>query len=160
MKTIEAAIELVEYGEVEKGLAQLASLLPDANDNEKYSIAEVYYQFGFLEEAKELLLSLLANYPNESELILLLTEVFIDLDEEERATLLLDQIDEGDAEYPRALVLLADLYQMQGLDEVAEQKLLKAKSLLPHHPIVLFALGEFYSGRGNYKQSIPYYEDV
>ncbi len=160
MKTIEAAIELIESGEVEKGLAELERLLQHTNDHEKYSIAEAYYQFGFLGEAKKLILSLLTNYPEESELKLLLTEVYIDLDEEESAINLLDQIDESDPEFPRALLLLADLYQMQGLDEVAEQKLLKAKSLLPKHSIILFALGEFYSGRGNYNQSIPYYEEV
>jgi tetratricopeptide (TPR) repeat protein len=160
MKTIQAAIELVEFGEVEKGLGELARILPTANDDEKYVIAEAYYQFGFLEEAKELLISLVTIYPNESELLLLLAEAHIDLDEEEQAISLLDQVDEEDGEYPRALLLLADLYQMQGLDEVAEHKLLKAKELLPNNEIILFALGEFYSGRGNYKQSIPFYEEV
>ncbi|WP_246942170.1 tetratricopeptide repeat protein [Bacillus pinisoli] len=160
MKTIQAAIELVEYGEVEKGLAELSNLLPQATDDEKYSVAEAYYQFGFLEEAKALLISLLDLYPNESELLLLLAEVHIDLDEEEQSIELLSNVEEEDEEYPRALLLLADLYQMQGLDEVAEQKLLKAKELLPNNAIISFALGEFYSGRGNYKQSIPYYEGV
>jgi tetratricopeptide (TPR) repeat protein len=160
MKTIQAAIELVEFGEVEKGLGELTRILPSANDDEKYVIAEAYYQFGFLEEARALLISLVNIYPNESELLLLLAEVHIDLDEEEQAITLLDQVDEEDSEYPRALLLLADLYQMQGLDEVAEHKLLKAKELLPSNAIILFALGEFYSGRGNYKQSVPYYEEV
>ncbi|WP_456278556.1 tetratricopeptide repeat protein [Bacillus sp. AK128] len=160
MKTIQAALELVEYGEVEKGLAELERLLPKASDDDKYSVASAYYQLGFLEEAKALLISLLEIYPTESELLLLLAEVYIDLDEEEQAIVLLDQVDEEDEEYPRALLLLADLYQMQGLDEVAEQKLLKARNLLPNHSIIQFALGEFYSGRGNYKQSIPYYEKV
>jgi tetratricopeptide (TPR) repeat protein len=160
MKTIQAALELVENGEVEKGLNELSKLLPQATDDEKYSISEAYYQLGFLEEAKALLISLLGIYPNESELLLLLAEIHIDLDEEEQAIELLGEVDEEDNEFPRALLLLADLYQMQGLDEVAEQKLLKAKLLLPNNPIIQFALGEFYSGRGNYKQSIPYYEDV
>jgi tetratricopeptide (TPR) repeat protein len=160
MKLIEEAIELVENGEVEKGLSQLAGFLQNANDDEKYLIAEAYYQFGFLEESKELLISLVHAYPNESELVLLLAEVYIDLDEEEKAIELLAEVTEEDPEFPRTLILLADLYQMQGLDEVAEQKLLQAKELLPDHAIILFALAEFYSGRGHYKKSIPYYEKV
>jgi tetratricopeptide (TPR) repeat protein len=160
MKSIQEAVELVENGEVEKGLSQLAGFLPNANDDEKYYIAEAYYQFGFLEEAKELLISLLDAYPTESELLLLLAEVYIDLDNEENAIDLLANVKEDDPEYPRTLILLADLYQMQGLDEVAEQKLFQAKELLPNHAIILFALAEFYSGRGNYKKSVPFYEEV
>jgi tetratricopeptide (TPR) repeat protein len=160
MRSIQEALELVENGEVEKGLSQLAGLLSKASDDEKYYIAEAYYQFGFLEEAKDLLLSLLAEYPNESEVLLLLAEVYIDMDKEEEAIDLLANVSEDDSEYPRTLILLADLYQMQGLDEVAEQKLLLAKDLLPNQAIILFALAEFYSGRGNYKKSIPFYEEV
>ncbi|KAA0550249.1 tetratricopeptide repeat protein [Bacillus sp. BGMRC 2118] len=160
MKSIYAAIDLIENGDVEKGLSELASYIPKANDDELFSIAETYYQYGFLDEAKELLRKLLVQYPGESELILLLAEILIDLDEEEQAITLLDTVDKTDSEYPRALLLLGDLYQMQGLDEVAEQKLLQAKEILPENTIIAFALGEFYSGRGQYKNSIPYYKSV
>jgi tetratricopeptide (TPR) repeat protein len=160
MTSIQEAVNLLETGEVEKGLDQLNVLSSSGNDDEKFYIAQMYYQFGFLEEAKRLANELLNKYPDESEIRLLLAEILIDLDDEEAAIDMLDQVDESDSEYPRTLILLADLYQMQGLDEVAEQKLLKAKSLIPNQPIILFALGEFYSGRGNYKQAINYYEEV
>lgn len=160
MKSIQAAMDLIENGDVEKGLSDLANYIPKANDDELFSIAEAYYQYGFLEDAKGLLLNLLEKYPLESELILLLSEIYIDLDEEEQAIQVLGKVVESDSEYPRALLLLADLYQMQGLDEVAEQKLLQAKELLPDNIIIDFALGEFYSGRGQYKNSIPYYKSV
>ncbi|MBM6619850.1 tetratricopeptide repeat protein [Bacillus suaedaesalsae] len=160
MKSIHAAMDLIENGDVEKGLSELASIIPKANDDELFSIAETYYQYGFLEEAKDLLRKLLERYPGESDLILLLAEILIDLDEEEQAISFLGTVEKTDSEYPRALLLLGDLYQMQGLDEVAEQKLLQAKELLPDNTIIDFALGEFYSGRGQYKNSIPYYKSV
>lgn len=33
--------------------------------------------------------------------------------------------------YVQSLLLVADLFQMQGFDDVAEQKLLKAKEMMP-----------------------------
>ena len=42
--------------------------------------------------------------------------------------LLLDKIDSTIAVFPEVLLLLADLYQMNGLFEVSEQKLLTAKN--------------------------------
>ncbi|MFD1738539.1 tetratricopeptide repeat protein [Bacillus salitolerans] len=160
MNLIEKAVRFLEYGDVEKGLSQLEKLSQSVNDEEKFFIAHSYYQFGFIEEARNLANILLERYPAESEILLLLAEIYIDLDDEEEAIQLLGRVSGTDSEYPRALILLADLYQMQGLDEVAEQKLLQAKTLKPGNPIIMFALGEFYSGRGNYRQSIPYYEAV
>ncbi len=43
-----------------------------------------------------------------------------------------------------ALLLEADLYQLQGMPEVSERKLLQAKELLPDEVIIDFALGELY----------------
>ena len=47
---------------------------------------------------------------------------------EEEAILILEKIHEDDPSFPESLLLLADLYQMEGLYEVSEQKLLKAKA--------------------------------
>ena len=44
--------------------------------------------------------------------------------------------------------LEADLYQLQGMPEVSERKLLQAKELLPNEVIIDFALGELFYQQG------------
>ncbi len=59
---------------------------------------------------------------DEGELYILAAEIAIDLDEEEDAIEWLLEIKEEDSTFLQAQLLLADLYQLQGLDEVAEDK--------------------------------------
>lgn len=159
-KEIETAIALVEAGKVSEGLSRLEKAETRVDDDDKFRIAELYYEWGHLKKAKSIAEELLNRYPGESELIFFLAEIMIDTDEEEQAIDMLSNIDSEDADYVRALLLLADIYSSQGLDEVAEQKLLEAKRLSPDEPVVTFALAEFYFSLGNYTQSIPYYEQV
>jgi tetratricopeptide (TPR) repeat protein len=79
---------------------------------------------------------------------------------EEEAILELEKVHPDDASFPESLLLLADLYQMEGLYEVSEQKLLLAKKMLPDEVIVDFALGEFYSEEGKFIEAITCYEKV
>jgi tetratricopeptide (TPR) repeat protein len=127
-------------------------------DEELFLLAEELHQIGFLNEAKELYEILLQTYADEGELKILLSEVLLDLDQEDQAISYLDSIAEMDPDYPRALLLLADLYQMQGLVEVSELKLQKAKDVLPDEPIIDFALGELYASSGNYVDAVKYFE--
>ena len=157
---IEEAIQLVEGGEVEKGLKKLRKLKNKANHQEKYQIAECFVQWGLLDEAKEIIEELLLLYPDEGQLYVLAAEVYVDMDNEDEALDLLNEIKEEDPAYPQALMLMADLYQSQGLDEVAEQKLLEAKKVLPNEAVIDFGLGEFYLSKGDYKKSIPYYRSA
>ena len=70
------------------------------------------------------------------------------------------EVNENDPVFLQGQLLLADLYQMQGLHEVAEQKLLRAIELAPNESIVAYGLGEFYFERGDYKKSIRYFKQV
>ncbi|WP_231686754.1 lipopolysaccharide assembly protein LapB [Bacillus sp. JCM 19034] len=99
---------------------------------------------------------LLLLYPDEGELYTFAAELLIDMDEEDEAIEMLNEIKEDDPVYLQAQLLLADLYQMQSLDEVAEQKLLNAVKKAPDEPIISYGLGEFYLSRGDYGKSIPY----
>lgn len=158
--TIEKGIDLVENGQIEEGLRILRQNVNKATDEEKFLIAEKFMQWGFVEEALQIANELLSVYPDEGQLYILAAEASIDLENEEKALELLQQVDENDPSYLQALVLMADLYQMQGLDEVAEQKLLTAKKKNPDEILIDFGLGEFYLSKGNYKKSIPYYKNV
>lgn len=154
------AINLVNKGETEKGLNLLANIQPTLHDEEKLQLAEEYYQWGIIDKAHEIIEELHFLYPEETQITLFLAELFLDLEKEEEAIDLLNTITSDHEAYPQALLLLADLYQMQGLAEVSEQKLLEAKQLLPDEPIADFALGEFYFHQGQYKHAIPYYKAI
>ncbi|KGX92155.1 hypothetical protein N781_17800 [Pontibacillus halophilus JSM 076056 = DSM 19796] len=158
MHGIEQAIQLLNAGRSEEGIDRLRSELSTAGDEEKYTIAEVFMQFGLRDEARDLLNELKQQYPDEHELTLTLAEIAIDEEDDERAMDLLNTIPEDDEQYVTALVQLADLYQTQGLFEVAEQKLLTAKQYEPSEPVIDFALGELAFSTGDYQKSIPYYE--
>ncbi|MDV2887708.1 hypothetical protein RYX45_21295, partial [Alkalihalophilus pseudofirmus] len=51
-------------------------------------------------------------------------------------------------------------YQMQGLYEVSENKILQAKELLPNEIIIDFALGELYGEQGEIAKAMKAYETV
>lgn len=156
MKWLQDVVKKIERGDVENGIKLLEKNERKANDEEKYTIAELYYELGHVDKAKQLVDELLRTYPNDSHLILFSAELFIDLGEEQEAISILTEIDEKEEAFVRAQLLLADLYQMQSLDEVAEQKLLLAEKKAPDEPIISYGLGLFYLDRGDYVKSIPY----
>ncbi|WP_245805811.1 tetratricopeptide repeat protein [Bacillus alkalicellulosilyticus] len=153
---IEDVISLIESGDIETGLAQLAKLEQTGDHETTYMVAQAYYQLGHLTNAKRLIDELIMLYPDEGELYTFAAEILIDSDEEDEAIDMLLEIKEQDSAFLQAQLFLADLYQMQGLEEVAEQKLLKAAKLAPNEEIVALGLGEFYLERGDYQKSIPY----
>ncbi|WP_243386600.1 tetratricopeptide repeat protein [Bacillus kexueae] len=157
---IQKVIEYVEAGRTEEGLAQLKKIEKSAHDEEKFLIADLYYQWGMVEDALRIAEDLQLLYPEEADITLLLSEIYMELDEEEKVIQLLSTIPSSHPSYPRSLILLADLYQLQGLPEVSEQKLLEAKSLLPDEKIIDFALGELYFHLAQYKKAISAYELV
>ncbi|WP_172713566.1 tetratricopeptide repeat protein [Geobacillus sp. E263] len=160
MKRIEEIVRLVENGEVDKALALVPDIKKNGSDEEKYELADYLYSWGMLEEAKELLEELSLRYPDEGEVRLFLAEVYTELEEEEKALEILEQIDEDDPLFARACLIAADLYQMQGLEEVSERKLQQAYEKMPDEPIIQFALAELYFSTGQYPKSIPFYEKV
>ncbi len=157
---IKKALTLIDKGQIEAAINELKNVCEQSDDQTKYSIAELYYELGFVDLAKEIVTELLMYYPDEGELCTFMAELLIDLGEEDEAIEILLEINETDPVYVQAQLLLADLYQLQGLDEVAERKLLNAERIVPDEPVVLFGLGEFYIARGDYLKSIPYYKRV
>ncbi|MED1017992.1 tetratricopeptide repeat protein [Bacillus atrophaeus] len=155
---IQEAIKLVEAGETEKGLNTLSKAEKQLHDEDKAIAAQLYYEWGNADKAISLISDLHDLYPEETELTNFYAELLIDIDEEEKALAVLETIPDTDASYPESLLLMADLYQMQGLFEVSEQKLLKAKSILEDEPVIDFALGELYYTQGAYAKAIQYFK--
>lgn len=160
MDTILRAIELVEKNQIREALRLLEEYAPQANDDEQFTIAELYLKWGFLDEAALILTDLLQKYPDESDLKVSLADIYIEKEDDEAAIEILAEITEDDPAYIQVLVQLADLYQAQGLFEVAEQKLLTAKQALPNEIIIDFALGELFHSIGEFNKAITYYEKV
>ncbi|HHT7236561.1 MULTISPECIES: tetratricopeptide repeat protein [Bacillus] len=160
MQNFEQAVSYIENGEAEKGLQLLKEQLQVANDEEKYDIARYYHTLGFTDEALAITEDLRLLYPEESEFTVFLAELYIDLDKEDEAIEVLHDIPENDDLYVQSLLLVADLFQMQGFDDVAEQKLLKAKEIMPEEPVITFGLAELYSSKGEEQKAITYYESL
>ena len=153
-------ITQLENGQHEEALIGYEQILTFGSNEERFLLAEEFFQYGFIKESQNLIQRLLEIYPEEGELLVLLAETFIELGNEEQAILILEKIHVEDSSFPESLLLLADLYQMEGLYEVSEQKLLKAKGLLPNEIVIDFALGETYAEQGKFSDAIRCYEKV
>ncbi|CAH0345537.1 tetratricopeptide repeat protein [Bacillus sp. CECT 9360] len=160
MNIVEKTVQLLKKGEFEEARIHVERVTASESTEDMLELAEEMLQLGFIDEAKNLYQQLLRLYPGVGELILSLAEILIDNDQEDEAFLLLEQIGQDDEVYPSALLLEADLYQMQGMDEVSEQKLLKASTLLPKEPLIDFALGELYYQQGRDNDAITHYLKV
>ena len=160
MDVIRQAIQLMENNQSDEAIEQLESYIPQANDEALLNIAELYMQWGFLENAITLLKKLINKFPEEQSLKIVLAECLIDCERDEEAIDILHRIDQNDPHYLQALLQMADLYQAEGLYEVAEMKLLEAKKIDVKEPIIDYALGEFYFSLGDYSRALLYYEKI
>lgn len=160
MEKINKIITLLENGQHDLALKKYEAILRNGSNDERLVLGEELFRYGFLEEAKKLYERLLESYPEEGEILVSLAEIFIEQGEEDEAIQTLSKINEDDPSYPESLLLQADLYQMEGLFEVSEQKLLQAKSSLPNEVIIDFALGELYLEQGRFIEAIRSYEKV
>ncbi|MHC0036123.1 tetratricopeptide repeat protein [Pseudoneobacillus sp. C159] len=160
MQIVTEIISLLEDGHVESAMKKYTNVLKQENAEIQFVLGEELFQLGFLEEAKALFEVLLKKYPEEGEILVNLAEINLDLGNEDLALDFLEKISEYDASFPQGLLLQADLYQMQGLYEVSEHKLLKAKEILPNEKIIDFALGELFREQGKLIEAIQAYELV
>ncbi|KIY20781.1 MULTISPECIES: tetratricopeptide repeat protein [Mesobacillus] len=160
MAAVKEITNLIENGQLDKAMSAYREILDHGKDEEKFLLSEELFRYGFMEETEALMESLVKNYPDEGELLVLLAETRIELGKEEEAMLALEKVEKDDPAFPQALLLLADLYQMEGLYEVSENKLLEAKRLLPDETVIDFALGELYAHQGRLAEAISHYETV
>lgn len=154
-------IEELEHGHTSEALAALEQLEKTGTDEDRLAVADLYIELGLSDRAVDLLAPLYVEYAGNAGVALLLAECYIDLDREEEAISVLEQVDTSDMEYgPRSLVLLADLYQSQGLDEVALAKLKEARDLAPEEPLLAYGLAELYMTLGAFDQAVPLFAEI
>lgn len=160
-QVLNGIIEELEHGHTSEALATLEQLEKTGTDEDRLAVADLYIELGLSDRAVNLLAPLYVEYAGNAGVTLLLAECYIDLDREEEAISVLEQVDTTDMEYgPRSLVLLADLYQSQGLDEVALAKLKEARNLAPEEPLLAYGLAELYMTLGAFDQAVPLFAEI
>lgn len=115
---------------------------------------------GFLEEAQQIFTQLVENSPETGALYIPLAEIAIDNNQVEEAFEFLEKVTTDDEAYPQSLLVTADLYQMLGIPEVSEAKLLEVQTYLPEEPLIDFALGELYFSNDQFGEAIARYQKL
>ncbi|MCM3610944.1 tetratricopeptide repeat protein [Planococcus sp. MERTA32b] len=160
MATVEEIQKAVELGDMGKLNALLDSYLLDGDPDEQYGLSEWLGEIGFVEEAVKVLEHLEYLFPEESQLKIDRANLLIEADREDEALNLLMEVPKDDEYYSQALVTLADLFQLQGLMEAAENRLNEAIALLPDEPLLLQAKAELLLDSGRYLESAKIYQDL
>ncbi|EHI68685.1 CDC27 family protein [Streptococcus ictaluri] len=117
------------------------------------ALAEYLESIGFLSHAKRIYQQLQETYP---EVLINLAQIAAEDGQIEEAFLYLDQIPSDSPDYIASLLVMADLYDMEGLTDVAREKLLKA-SQLSQEPLIIFGLAEIEMALEHYQEAIEQY---
>ncbi|HFI0453189.1 TPA: hypothetical protein ACGOYY_001150 [Streptococcus suis] len=131
------------------------ALAEDGNDT-LLSLAAYLESIGFFPQAAQIYDQLKETYP---EVVLNLAQIAFEDGLVEEAFAYLEEISEDSPAYVEALLVKADLYQAEGLSDVAREKLLEA-SHLSDEPIILFGLAELDMELEYFKEAISYYAQM
>ncbi len=121
-----------------------------------YELATYLEGIGFYPQAKEIYLKIVENFP---EVNLNLAAIASEDGQIEEAFAYLEEIQADSDWYVSALLLKADLYQMEGLTDVAREKLLEALSY-SDDPLLILGLAELDSELENYQEAIQGYAQL
>ncbi|MGT2906389.1 tetratricopeptide repeat protein [Streptococcus dentiloxodontae] len=119
-------------------------------------LADYLESIGFLPQAKTVYEHLRSDFP---EVNINLAQIAAEDGDSDKAFLYLDAVAEDSKDYLSALMVMADLYQMEGLTDVARDKLLQANQL-SDEPLVIFGLAELEFELGNFDEAIRYYAQL
>lgn len=158
---VETSLEKIAQGHIDDGLDEIQRLLehPQMTDELRFEVSQSLYQFGFLDEAIDLLEPLQLLYADVSEISLTLAEMYLEKNKMNEALDLLTTITAEDPEFVRAVLLIAESYRLQGLYEVAEQKIRDVLESDESERSVLFsALGEIYYEQEQYTLALTAFE--
>ena len=131
------------------------ALLEDS-DSILLDLAEYLESIGFFLQAKRIYNKLAPLYPQVNLNLAAIASEDGDLEE---AFGYLEEISSNDPWYVNALLIKADLYQMEGLTDVAREKLVEA-SQLSDDPIITFGMAEIDFELGNFTQAIKEYASL
>ena len=121
-----------------------------------YELATYLEGIGFYPQAKEIYLKIVEDFP---EVHLNLAAIASEDGQIEEAFAYLEEIQADSDWYVSALLLKADLYQLEGLTDVAREKLLEALSY-SDDPLLILGLAELDSELENYQEAIQGYAQL
>ena len=144
----------------EQDLAKAEHYFAEALENDPsdllYELATYLEGIGFYPQAKEIYLKIVEDFP---ELHLNLATIASEDGQIEEAFAYLEEIQADSDWYVSALALKADLYQLEGLEDVAREKLLEALSY-SEDPLLILGLAELDSELENYQEAIQGYAQL
>ena len=121
-----------------------------------YELATYLEGIGFYPQAKEIYLKIVEDFP---EVHLNLAAIASEDGQIEEAFAYLEEIKSDSDWYVSALALKADLYQLEGLTDVAREKLLEALNY-SEDPLLILGLAELDSELENYQEAIQGYAQL
>ncbi len=126
------------------------------SEEELLDLADYLESIGFFPQAKRIFEKLVPDYPAS---YISLAAIASDDGDLEQAFAYLEEIQPGSDWYVAALLAKADLYQLEGLPDVAREKLAKAAALTDE-PLVTFGLAEIDLELGDFSQAIKEYAQL
>lgn len=156
----EKMLDALSSGQLDTVQKLFAQSLRHDSDEMIYSLAEELYALGFLNQSRRAYKKLLDKFPDEDDIRTALADIAIEDGQIDEAQDYLAQIRPSSSSYLQALLVKADIYQTEGLNESAELSLLQAEKIAPDEIIIQFALAEFYFANQSYHQAIPRYRSL
>ena len=126
------------------------------SEEELLDLADYLESIGFFPQAKRIFEKLAPDYPAS---YISLAAIASDDGELEQAFAYLEEIQPSSDWYVAALLAKADLYQLEGLPDVAREKLAQAAELTDE-PLVTFGLAEIDLELGDFSQAIKEYAQL
>ena len=156
MNNSQQMLQALEEQDLEKADHYFYKALEQDSSEVLYELATYLEGIGFYPQAKEIYLKIVEDFP---EVHLNLAAIASEDGQIEEAFAYLDEIQADSEWYVSALALKADLYQMEGLSDVAREKLLEALNY-SDDPLLIFGLSELDSELENYQEAIQGYAQL
>ena len=156
MNNSEKMLSAIEAQDLVQAEQWFEKALLEDSDSILLDLGEYLESIGFFLQAKRIYNKLAPLYPQVNLNLAAIASEDGDLEE---AFGYLEEIRSNDPWYVNALLIKADLYQMDGLPDVAREKLVEA-SQLSDDPIITFGMAEIDFELGNFTQAIKEYASL
>ena len=156
MNNSQQMLQALEEQDLTKAEHYFAKALENDSSDLLYELATYLEGIGFYPQAKEIYLKIVEDFP---EVHLNLAAIASEDGQIEEAFAYLEEIQADSDWYVSALLLKADLYQMEGLTDVAREKLLEALTY-SEDPLLILGLAELDSELENYQEAIQGYAQL
>ena len=156
MNNSQQMLQALEEQDLTKAEHYFVKALENDPSDLLYELATYLEGIGFYPQAKEIYLKIVEDFP---EIHLNLAAIASEDGQIEEAFAYLEEIKSDSDWYVSALALKADLYQMEGLTDVAREKLLEALTY-SEDPLLILGLAELDSELENYQEAIQGYAQL